>query len=566
MPMYKMYSEKQLVEMLEGFRSMPSETEWLEFKEAKKNFDMNTLGEYFSALSNEANIKKHPCAWLIFGVQDKPVPRAITGTNYRDDKKSLDSVKLEIARETGGITFTEIYELKVNGKRVIMFQIPPALQGIPTSWKGHFYGRHGESIGALSIGEIEQIRNSRAEDWTAHAINGASIKDLDEAAISKARLEYKRKHENASFYKEIDKWDDLTFLNKVKLAVHGKLTRAAIILLGKAEAVPYIAPAVAKLTWILKDASGIELDYTHFEPPFVLSVDLLLAKIRNLTLREMPDGTLFPVEISQYDPWVMREALHNCIAHQDYRLNTRITVIETPVSLLFVNAGKFIPGSVENVLEYNAPSDFYPNRCLSDAMVALNMIDTIGSGIRKMFMEQKRRFMPLPDYDLKEMQKVKVTLPGQIIDKAYTRLLMKKPDLLIRDVILLDKIQKKYLIPKDAYSALKKKGLAEGRYPNIFISAEIAGSTGEMTTYIRNRGFDDKYYMDMIIEYLRQNGSATRAEIDKLLLDKLPDILSITQKKNKINYLLSHKMRGQIKNNGTCAKPRWTLSFPILEF
>ena len=49
-----MYLEKQLIEKFEQYRQMPSETEWLEFKEAKNSFDFDNLGKYFSALSNEA--------------------------------------------------------------------------------------------------------------------------------------------------------------------------------------------------------------------------------------------------------------------------------------------------------------------------------------------------------------------------------------------------------------------------------------------------------------------------------------------------------------------------------
>ncbi len=61
------------------------------------------------------------------------------------------------------------------------------------------------------------------------------------------------------------------------------------------------------MTWILKDDKNVEQDYKHFDPPFLLAVDDLLSNIRNLTVRYLPDGTLFPINVSQYDPWVMRE-------------------------------------------------------------------------------------------------------------------------------------------------------------------------------------------------------------------------------------------------------------------
>jgi ATP-dependent DNA helicase RecG len=145
-------TEEKLKELLDSLRSLPSETEWLEFKEAKANFDFNKLGKYFSALSNEANLKSKPCGWLILGIEDKN--RRIVGTIYRSNRASLEKLKSEIAEKTNGrITFVEIHELQLSEGRVIMFQIPPAPQGIPTSWEGHYYGRDGETLSPLNIHE-----------------------------------------------------------------------------------------------------------------------------------------------------------------------------------------------------------------------------------------------------------------------------------------------------------------------------------------------------------------------------------------------------------------------------
>ena len=76
---------------LEELMTLPTETEWVEFKEAKNNYDFDNLGKYFSALSNEANLKGQPAGWLVFGITDKP-PRQVCGTNYRPDRPSLDSL------------------------------------------------------------------------------------------------------------------------------------------------------------------------------------------------------------------------------------------------------------------------------------------------------------------------------------------------------------------------------------------------------------------------------------------------------------------------------------------
>jgi len=91
----------------------------------------------------------------------------------------------------------------------------------------------------------------------------------------------------------------------------------------------------------------LEKDYQHFGPPLILAVEQVFSNIRNLTYRYMADNRLFPTETTQYDKWVIRETLHNAIAHQDYTKGGRINVVEEAESLLFTNVGEFIPGSVE---------------------------------------------------------------------------------------------------------------------------------------------------------------------------------------------------------------------------
>lgn len=58
------------------------ENEIVEFKEVNNDFDKEKIGRYFSAISNEANLKGIQFGWLVFGVRNKD--RLITGANYQD--------------------------------------------------------------------------------------------------------------------------------------------------------------------------------------------------------------------------------------------------------------------------------------------------------------------------------------------------------------------------------------------------------------------------------------------------------------------------------------------------
>jgi len=286
------------------------------------------------------------------------------------------------------------------------------------------------------------------------------------------------------------------------------------------------------------------------------------SKIRNLKYRYLPNETLFPVEINQYDPYVIREALHNCIAHQNYELKERINVIEKPEELIFNNGGSFIPKTIEAVIEQNAPPKYYRNQFLTTAMANLNMIDTIGGGIRKMFTVQKDRFFPLPSYDLSKPNEVTVKIAGKVLNENYTQLLIENPNVDIRIVMLLDKVQKREKINKEEANLLKKQKLIEGRHPNIFITSRVAVSAADKAKYIKYRGFNNAHYKKMIIDFIKEYSSASKKEINDLLMDKISDALSERQKQSKINNLLfSMSSRDKtIRNDGSKKKSKWVLA------
>ncbi|MBW8324214.1 MAG: putative DNA binding domain-containing protein [Prolixibacteraceae bacterium] len=543
---------------LTELRNLPAETEIVEFKEAKATYDFSKLGKYFSALSNEANLKGKPFAWLVFGIENKH--HNIVNTQFRTKRKDLDSLKGEIANKTTNrISFIEIYELHLPEGRVIMFQIPAAPKGFPIAFDGHYYGRDSEELVPLNLEEIERIRaQATTEDWSAAIVPDATIADLDEEAIRVARVNFKNKFPEKA--KEVDAWDDITFLNKAKITIKGKITRTAIILIGKEESEHFINPAEAKIRWLLKDSKGNDKDYMIVGCPLLLAVDKVYLKIRNLKYRYIKEGTLFPDEINQYEPYSIREALNNCIAHQDYTKHGRINLIEMEDQLVFTNLGSFIPGNVERVVKDDAPEEHYRNRFLASAMFNLKMVDTAGGGIKKIFNFQRERFFPMPDYDLSG-GRVKVTISGKILDLEYARLLAMNKDLSLDEIIILDKVQKKLPISEFEERILKYRKLIEGRRPNFYVSIRVAQKTGQKAAYTKNRAFDKSYYLDLIVKAIKEHGSVNRNDIDELLWKKLPDWMDDKQRKTKITNLLSElRITNRIINDGNDAKPKWILT------
>lgn len=529
------------------------EYEIVEFKEAKGSYSEDKIGQYFSAISNEANLKQQQFGWFILGVSESK-ERHPVGTSFKQGNPSLlEKFKYEIAKETtDGMTFLDIIELypvyEGNECRVLMFKVPAAVAGMPTEWKTRYYARSGESLVPLQQYKIDSIRNQERRDWSRQVLPGATIEHLDKDAIAFARKRYKEKMNRPHITAEVDEMSDEEFLTKVKLMSGGKVTNAAMLLLGSADH-DDLFPNTPSLMWRLIDADGEIKDYEIFTIPFVTVTEKLFAKIRNLTYRYMPNQlSLFPKETQQYDIWLLRELLNNCIAHSNYVLGGRIYVNEEEDCISIVNPGDFLPQKIENVLQktYNPP--FYRNQLLAEAMVKFHMIDTATSGIKKVYRIQKDKFFPMPDYDLSNGNQVRVKIYGKILDERYTYILFNHPELDLETVYLLDQVQKGNgsQLSKDAVQYLRKHNLIEGRVNNLYLSAGVSQAIDDEASYIKNKAFDDQYYKDLIVKYLKQYGKAKKKDIRNLLWDKLPDVLSDKQKEYKIGNLLASLKKQEV--------------------
>ena len=541
------------MEKFENFlNTIGCEDEHTEFKEAKNTFDV--LGKpgdkkcvygYSVALGNEGG------GCLVLGVDDK---RNIVGTNF--PKNSFGSIKEEIYKRTG--QKIDMEEKFFDNKRIVIIRVP----GRPVGQFYTFYDvplmRVGQQLVVMSQEQQKKIFSEGQVDWTGQIAKNASFDDIDDDAILKAKENFWKKHTNLSI-EEINTWDKKTFLGKARLLNDGKITNAALILLGKQESKDLLLPKIAEISWVLKDAKGEILDYSHFYPPFIITVDDVFNKIRNLKYRyiKTPDS-LFPEEVDKYDPYIIREALNNCIAHQDYSKLSKITVVEKPDSLVFANKGSFIPETIEAVIDTDTPPKYYRNKFLANAMVNLNMIDTIGSGIQRMFSIQRKKLFPLPTYDLSN-DSVKVEIFGKVMDINYAKILAKNIGLSLNDIILLDNVQKKKTIEPEAAKRLRKLGYIEGRYPNVYISAMVAEKTGAVGEYLDKKGLDNRYYERLIMDYLKVKPTS-KQELDTYLCSKLSNILTDKQKKKKISNLLYRMaLKGLVESSSRSRSAIWSL-------
>ena len=563
-----------LITLLDSLRGQGREASTVEFK---SNWNQpSDIGEYLSALANAAVLERRDQAWLAWGVNDKS--HEVIGTTFNPFSAKGEGSQPLIMWLTQRISPRpdfEFYEVHHPQGRVVLLEIK-APRAAPLAFAGVRYIRidsHKTKLGEHADKELRiwELLGQKS-DWTGEIVPKATLDDLDSAAVEAARkrfTEYLLKAEpdtlrHDQIRAEAQEWDTVTLLNKARITKAGRITRAALLLLGKDESAHFLSPVDAKLSWILRDAQNATETSHPYGMPFLLATDQVFRRIRNDPIEAMPDGTLFPVAVQRYDSWVMREALHNCVAHQDYRLGGKINVVEHPDKVVFTNLGQFIPPSVEWMLEHQSPPEHYRNQWLIDGMIRLRMIDQVGSGIRRMFQTQRDRFFPLPDFMFDETEqhhpRVEVIISGQVLDAKYTQLLMKRADLELRQVLLLDRVQKKHPLTVEEAKQLKVLKLIEGRSPNYYVSAKVAEWTGQKASYIRNKGLDDGYYRKLVTDYLKRYGQATRKDMDDLLLSKLPEVLDAAQKAHKIRNLLQAMRRdGLIHRIGPKMSAVWRL-------
>ena len=525
-------------------RNYPQENahcEWKEFKNLKNSFCGDEKDDVISYVSAIANMEG---GHLVIGVHDKTLDIVGTDTyNYDRQKAILRLTERCVNLSTEGLDIDEFVTDDTN-RKVWVIHIPKHLPKRPVFAHNKAWQRIEDSLVEMTAERMSAILDEpifSETDWSAQIVADAMIEDLDEVAIAKARMMFKKVHSRIP-EAEVNAWTVETFLSKCGIMKNGGITRAAIILLGKYESAFKLRPAVAQVTWTRRDEKQEVVDYEHFTVPFILTVDEILSKIENLTMREMPGGTLFPDTMKQYDDYTIREALHNCIAHQDYTMQQRINFVENPTYLYYSNAGSFIPGTFENALTNEEPQAYFRNECLCRAMVDFNMIDTVSRGIKKMFNEQWRRHFPMPDYEIDaKNRKVSVRIYGNEINEQYTNLLKTNKSLTLWDCISLDAIQKGRTIHEDIAQDLLNRGLIEGEAPNYTISLGIAKATRQLQGYTKQKGLDKEKIKQMILQYLKNAGTdgAKRDSIYEYVKDVMPQVKTHEQQLRLLGDILS---------------------------
>lgn len=535
--------------------------EWKEWRSLKSNVSGRKgedLVSYVSALSNMDG------GCIVIGVQDKTL--AVTGIQDFADYTPENIVHRILGKTPGlpsvGLT-VEALQASDTGATIWLLHVPRHAARQPVQAHDKAWQRDGDSLVELRPDRLRGILTEliAGQDWSAELVPRATLADLDPTAIAKAREKFAAKHIQERWAVDIATWSTEDFLDKAKITLHGQITRTALLLLGTPQSVGLLPNSTAEITWKVPE----ERIAKHFGPPFLLTTTEVGQHIRNPNIKLFPATELLAIELPRYDTKVILEGLHNCIAHQDYEQAGRIVVLESKGRLRLSNLGSFVDGKPEDYFTGERTPSVYRNPWLAVAMNNIGMIDKGGYGIGDMVRSQRKRYLPLPDFEGSTPNETAFNIYGQQIDENYSRLLMERSDLPLEQVVWLDRVQKKHRIADEQATVLRKAKLIEGRKPNFFVCAHIADATDTRTDYTRNKGLDDHYYKTLILQHIRQFKSVSLAEVRSLLLDKLPNSLTQEQKLIKLkNLLATLRTTGldgtKIVATGAGRTTRWVIS------
>jgi ATP-dependent DNA helicase RecG len=548
-------NQKYTSQLNEQIAKIGKECRYLEFKSNYQEVDK--LGRYISALSNGACLDHQDFAYLYFGVDDETLE--IKGTTFDCAKVKAvgnEALELYLRRMVVPKVNFSIIEFMYEGKqRVVLFKIPAAVNE-PTTYKQKPYIRVDSHVTDLTpyVDWMRQIYTSQI-DWSAQIVEDAALEDLDPEAIMIARKGFKERF--PQFSADVDNWADSVFLDRANLTQDGMITRTALLLVGKREKAHKLGH-IAQIVW--KCYQDKETFGDIFTIPFIKATTDVLGCIRNYRFKIYPHNSMIPAEVLKYDTRSILEGMHNCILHQDYVCNERILVIEDNDKLTFENAGGFYEGDYEEYITGQKTPKRYRNPFLAKAMDNVKMVDSKGYGIHNMFLRQKERYLPMPDYKGSDDSRVVMHLPGTVLDEKYSIMLLENSNINLTEAVLLDQVQKGILPNDNAIAMLRKKHLIEGRKPRLFVAKQLAKNTGTKVEYSKHKGLEVKSCESLLLTTLKEHGKLSRTEIDSLLWNVVSDQLDDKQKKSKIGNILTNLRKRKLIENETVGNySKWSL-------
>ena len=383
---------KTTLEELNGWMSAVRESEQLEFKEAKNQYDTTKLFRCCVAMANEGGGK------LVLGVANE-VPRKVVGTkaflNPPDiQTRILDKLRFRV----------EVEELIHPHGRILVFHVPSRPAGTAYQFEGAYLMRSTEDTVAMSEDRLRQIFDEGKPDWLSRPARENCAGDdvvrlLDtQSYFDLLKLPYPANREAVlnRFEREgliTRKGITWTIANLGAVLFAKRLDE--FDRLGRKTARVVVYEGTGKLKTRL-DKPGVKGYAVGFEG--------LLDFINGLIPTNEVIGKALRQEVKMFPEIAVRELVANALIHQDFAETGTSVTVEIYADRLEVSSpGKpFIPPE-RFIDEYQSR-----NERLADLMRRLGICEEKGSGIDKVVDTAEVYQLPAPDFRVSERRTIAV--------------------------------------------------------------------------------------------------------------------------------------------------------------
>ena len=473
------------------------EGEAYQFKEAKTRFDSTEAARCLCALANCGGGK------LVFGITDKR-PRQVVGSRAFDQpertrKGFIDKLHVMVD--------FQLYDHE--GKRVLVFDVASRPVGLPVQVDGVAWWYEGDSLIAMPPDTLRNIYEETGHDFSGDICPGATLTDLDEAAIDAFRANWVEKSGN----KQIKNLTIEQLLRDAGAITDDGVTYAAMVLFGKKDALrKYLSQAEIVFEYRSSEASGPAAQREEFTVGFFACYNRVWELINLRNDKQHYQEGLFVFDIPTFNERVVREALLNAVSHRNYQLGGSVFVRQYRDRLVVESPGGFPAGvTPENILYRQSPR----NKRIAEILALCGLVERSGQGMDLMYELCVRESKELPNFFGSDGYLVKLTLNGLILDKRLLSFIKKigeeRQELLSTDdFLVIDAMFHSKPLNENMRLRLEhlvEMGIIEHTGRGKYVLARgLYEATGKSGVHTRLIGLDRETNKELLLKHIRANG------------------------------------------------------------
>ncbi|MDI1297818.1 ATP-binding protein [Methylotenera sp.] len=389
------------IQALERWLTTPAETEQLEFKEAKNQYDTTKLLKYCVALANEGG------GYLVLGVTDK-APRNVVGTQAFTTTAELNKIKAYIVEK---LHFrVEVTEIVHADGRVLVFEIPPRPQGQPVNYEGAYLMRAGEDLVPMTPDKLKRIFAESQSDWfTQIAKDHASAEDVIALLDTQTFFDLLKQPYPTNRDAVIEKLKGEGLI--LPKSAGWQITNLAAILLAK-KLDAFSATLARKAPRVVIYEGKNKLKTREDKPGnrgYAVGFESLVDFVHSAAPQNKFIEQAVREEVKMFPKQALRELIANALIHQDFSTSGASVMIEMFDDRVEISNPGIPPISVDRFIdEYRSC-----NEKLAELMRRLGICEEKGSGVDKVVSAAEIYQLPAPAFRVGEMRTIAILFAHQ---------------------------------------------------------------------------------------------------------------------------------------------------------